>query len=120
MSDDSHPSVPARPSTSAALPDDLPLAAPAYGWPQRALFAVMAVMCLVVAAILGISGSWLLAASMVLFGGGMGYFAVTGRRPADPALAPASRHFHELANPARPLTADDMKLPGTQQPTAPK
>ena len=113
------PAVPARMDPAATdvrsvAERELPgegIAAPTYGRGTRAMFAFVAVMCLVVAAILGLGGSWLLAASMVVFGGGAGYFAATGRRPADPALAPASRHFHELADPTRPLTPEDVSIP---------
>lgn len=119
MTGDPTPSAPAHTAPAPPAPtdvgvvpaDDTELAAPTYGRGTRAMFAFVAVMCLVVAAILGLGGSWLLAASMVVFAGGAGYFAATGRRPADPALAPGSRHFHELADPTRPLTADDVSLP---------
>lgn len=106
------PAPPASTDVGVMPADDTEVAAPTYGRGSRAMFAFVAVMCLVITVILGIGGSWLLAASMIVFGGVMGYFAVTGRQPADPMLAPASRRFHELADPSRPLTPDDTALPG--------
>ena len=68
-------------------------------------------MCFVVAAILGFGSSAVAAASMIVFGGTMAFFALTGKRPVGhPALAPASRRFHELADPTRPLTPEDLSL----------
>ena len=89
MSNDPRPSVPAPPATPAtaaatAVPDDMEPAALRYGKLQRALFAFVGLMGLFMAAILGIGGSWLMAVAMVVFGGVMGYFAVTGREPLIP------------------------------------
>lgn len=121
MSDDPSRSVPAHGSpappvastadaNSPSVTPHEPLA-PTYGTAWRAMFAVVAVMCFVAAVIGGLGGSWIVAASMAVFGGFVGYFAVTGKRPADPARAPASARFHELADPTRPLTPDDVRLP---------
>lgn len=129
MSDDPSRSMPAHgsfaPPTPAGADASSPSVAPheplapAYGRAWRAMFAVVAAMCLVAAAIGALGGSWIVAASMVVFGGFVGYFAVTGKRPADPSRAPASARFHELADPTRPLTRDDLGLTsGTGGPPA--
>jgi hypothetical protein len=113
MSDD--PSLPAEAQHSAARrtageadtvaryqPEPLRLSTA-----KRAMFGFMAVMCFIVAAVL-FGVSVVPAVAMLVFGGMMAYFAATGRRPADPSLAPASARFRELADPTRPLTREDL------------
>jgi hypothetical protein len=80
---------------------------PRFTTAKRAMFGFMAMMCFIVAAVL-FGVSVVPAVAMLVFGGMMAYFAATGRRPADPSLAPASARFRELADPARPLSDGDF------------
>lgn len=124
MSSDPGPPVPAHtPSAPVAGDAKSPAiepyepAPPTFGKGKRATFAFVAVMCFVVAAIL-FSANLVSALAMVVFGGTMAYFAATGARPADAWRAPASARFHELADPTRPLTPDDVALPADDRPRA--
>jgi hypothetical protein len=78
-----------------------------FSTPKRAMFGFVAAVCFVVAAVL-LGVSVFPAVAMLAFGGMMAYFAATGRRPADPSLAPASARFRELADPTRPLSDADF------------
>ncbi len=113
MSDD--PSLPAEAQHTAArrTADEADTVAryqpepPGFSTAKRAMFGFMAAMCFIVAAVLFGAGV-VPAVAMLAFGGVMAYFAATGRRPADPSLAPASARFRELADPTRPLSDADF------------
>ena len=117
MSSDPDPPVPAHTTPAPVSGDAISPAVepyepapPAYGKGRRAMFAFVAVMCFVMAAIL-FGTSLVPALAMVGFGGIMAYFTITGKRPDHPELAPASPRFQELADPARPLTSVDLAAP---------
>jgi hypothetical protein len=108
--------VPAARGSSEPVATESPaaLVPRTYGAGWRALFAVVGVAMLFAAGVLALSGGWMdvvLAVLTACFGGTMGYFAVTGREPASSRLYTPSERFAELADPARPLTADDLRLP---------
>jgi hypothetical protein len=85
-----------------------PLVAPGYSGLSRALFGFVTLAMAFCVVVLVMSGGWmdfLLAAGAALVAGTMGYCAVTGREPASSRQFSFSPRFHELADPARPLTA---------------
>lgn len=90
----------------------------------RLVLGVLVAGALGVAILGAMGGDWVVA--LVAGGLGVGIAATSrsvirpkrGRDPGD-ALSAVER-FHELADPARPLTADDRKPSGTHLPTAPK
>ncbi|HSU85032.1 MAG TPA: hypothetical protein VLR69_21655, partial [Thermoanaerobaculia bacterium] len=90
---------------------------PLYGTAWRALFAFVGLALLFIAGVLVLSGEWasiLMAAAAACMGVTMGYFAVTGRRPAGSLPYTPSRRFAELADPARPLAPEDLCLPSVE------
>jgi hypothetical protein len=86
------------------------LVTPRYGPAWRALFAFVGLAMLFAAGVLVLTGEWtsiLLAAAAACMAAAMGYFAVTGRRPASslPCRQALARH------PARGEPADAPRLP---------
>jgi hypothetical protein len=87
---------------------------PIYGTGWRVLFGFECVTLLFMAGVLALNGEWLgilLAGAAACMGVMMGYFAVTGRKPASSLAYSPSQRFVELADPARPLTPEDLRLP---------
>jgi hypothetical protein len=82
-----------------------------YSGSWRALIGFVGIVMAFAAVFLVVeSGGWtdyLLAAAAACMAAPMGFFAITGRRPASDLLYTPSRRFLELADPSRPLTADD-------------
>jgi hypothetical protein len=104
-----------EPLDSAGAESPAPLAAPELSGPSRALFGFVAIAMAFCVVMLVLSGGWtsfLLAAGAACVAGTMGYCAVTGREPASSRQFSLSPRFHELADPARPLTAGDP-IPAT-------
>ncbi|HEX8904821.1 MAG TPA: hypothetical protein VF771_08280 [Longimicrobiaceae bacterium] len=82
-----------------------------FGTPMRAMSGVVALGMAFAAAVLVLTGGtteYLMAAGAVFLAGMMGYVALTGR---EPFLYSPSRRFAELADPSRPLTDEDFRLP---------
>src|SRR5687768_9889764 len=91
-----------------------PLVAPELSGPSRALFGFVAIAMAFCVVMLVLSGGWtgfLLAAGAAYVAGTIGYCAVTGHEPASSRQFSLSPRFHELADPARPLTPADLCFP---------
>jgi|GEM_PF-5677867 len=127
--------IPAVRASSGPVAAEAPagIVPPLYGTAWRALFAFVGLALLFIAGVLVLNGEWasiLMAAAAACMAATMGYFAVTGRRPAGSLPYTPSQRFAELADPARPLTLEDLclapaestpadPLPGPGSPDAP-
>lgn len=89
---------------------------PRRGVWERAGLAAVAVICFIVAAVVGIGGEWLPSVIMVVSAACAGWFAITGNRPVENSELEASRRFRELADPTHPLTQEDVGLPSAGDP----
>lgn len=105
--------VPARDESldPAAMEAPAELVPARYGGAWRALFGFVGIFMAFAAVVLVVESSgwtdYLMAVAAACMAAPMGFFAVTGRRPASDLLYTPSRRFLELADPSRPLVAGD-------------